>query len=530
MPWSATFIAALGRTAACAYTLRKMSAFTVVPGRPTQIVSSDQASPGLAALSPGAPLALSSQSLSIPSLDVSQSQWRVAVAGIDAGQWAVDALPRGAACEVHLRLFGAGMGQRIIAGQARDVSGVGPQSLVSGWGPLALVISRPEAAVSPGTANSGNDSGLFFDCSEDSARTGTLSAPFTFGSHTTLQLTASPTMQRETGKDGAVLVTPSGGGSPYILTYTGVSGNNLTGVSTAAQFNTTGSNASAGDKVQEVCWIERHPVDMALRILVSTGTGTNGIYDTLPEAWGLAVPEGLIDVRGFRQTSARLNGTISSGSYIVHTVSTTPQGPALQWLQTELQRYGLWLCTRQGDISIRPALDYWRHTPPFVMQLDATNILAAGLPDRSNYDPSNGVEARYFTVRGQLLSDWGAIAEAPDTRPMIATIADSPIVDGYPNVYQNQQKINESIARRAGPWHTRICVVVDVLATLEAAQLCVGDWVDLNHAGVWDRTTMARSKSVTSTGAILRPAMVTSISCDWSAGTVSLRLHILPEA
>lgn len=526
MGWAAAFVAALGGSNSCAYTMRKMPAFTLVPGIPSDYARSDQGPHGLIALSPGAPLSLSSQALSIPSFAVSQSQWRTALAGIEAGEWAVQSLPRGAACEIYLRLFGVGMAERIIVGQARDVSGVGPQSIVSGWGPLALIISRPEALVAP--AN--NDAALFSECAADSTHTGTLAANFNFGTHTTIQLTSSPQMERETGQDGAVLVTPTSG-EPYIVTYTGVSGNNLTGVSTLAQFATTGSNAVTGDKIQEVCWVNRHPVDMARRILTSTGAGTNGTHDTLPKSWGLGIPAGLIDVDGFNETAGRLNGTISSGSYIVQTQSTTAQGPAIQWLQAELARYGLWLRTRQGQISIRPALDYWRHTPAFRMKLDRSNILAV-LPERSNFDPGNGVEARFFTVRGSptAIPDWGGINERPRTRPLIATLLDGPIIDSWPNVYQNMAEINQSIARRVGPWHTRICVVIDVQVNLSAAQLCVGDWVDISHAGLWDKTTIDRSLGMSTSGDILRPAMVTAISCDWTAGVVSLRLHVLPES
>jgi len=525
MGWAAAFIAALGGSNSCAYTMRKMPAFTLVPGIPSDYARSDQGSHGLIALSPGAPLSLSSQALSIPNFAVSQSQWRTALAGTEAGEWAVQSLPRGAACEIYLRLFGVGMAERIIVGQARDVSGVGPQSIVSGWGPLALIISRPEALVAVTT---NQDAGLFPDCTVDSPHTGTLAANFNFGTHTTIQLTSSPQMERETGQDGAVLVTPTSG-EPYIVTYTGVSGNNLTGVSTSAQFATTGSNAVTGDKIQEVCWVNRHPVDMARRILTSTGAGTNGTHDTLPKAWGLGIPADLIDVDGFSQTAGRLNGTISSGTYIVQTAATSPQTPPIQWLQSELARYGLWLCTRQGQISIRPALDYWRHTPNFTMKLDRSNILAV-LPERSNFDPGNGAEARYFTVIGASLPDSFGIVEAPNTRPMIGTVAGGPLIQAWPNVYQNQVVINESIARRVGPWHTRICAVIDVQVNLSAAQLCVGDWVDISHAGLWDKTTIDRSLGMSTSGGILRPAMVTAISCDWTAGVVSLRLHVLPES
>lgn len=514
MPWSPRFIAALARSNRLTFEAAKISTFPSLPGLPGRTAGSSVRGPAEPYISPGAALALSSQSLSIPSFAVSSSTWRFALCGIDAGRWAVDALPRGAACEVEATAAGVALPERIILGQARDVSGIGPQSIVSGWGALSLVISRPDVRVAPTL----NDAALFANCA-DNGNALALSSAFNFSTDTTLQFASAPPFERDTSSgQGAVLITPTSG-SPYIVTYTGISGNNLTGVSTSAEFGTSGSFANAGDIVQEVCWIRRHPVDMARRILVSTGTGTNGTHDTLPESWGLGIPENLIDVAGFTDVSSQLNAAIASGSHIVNTAATSPQGPALTWLQSELNRYGLWLCQRQGQISIRGAFDYWRHRPAHALTLDDRNLINA-LPERSNYDPAQTAESRFYTVRGELLTDWGGIDEAPKTRPLITSLADGPIIDGWPNVYQNQQTINEAIAQRVGPWHTRISTVINAQATLEAAQLCVGDWVSIEHPGLWDH-------GISSTISIpRRAAMVTSISCDWSAGVVSLRLHV----
>lgn len=518
MPWSPRFIAALARSNRLTFEAGKLPTFSALPGSPGRNARSDVRGAGYPYLSPGAALALSSQSLSIPSFAVSSSTWRFALCGIDAGRWAVDALPRGAACEVEATAAGVALPERIILGQARDVSGIGPQSIVSGWGALSLVISRPEARVAP----TQNDAALFANC-QASGNALALSHSFNFGHDTTLQFASAPPFERETARPGAVLITPTSG-EPFIVTYTGVSGNDLTGVSTSAIFGTDGSGATvnSGDIVQEVCFINRHPVDMARRILVSTGTGTNGTHDTLPESWGLGIPETLIDVQGFTDTSTALNASLASGSYVLHTVSTTPQGPALQWLQTELARYGLWLCVRQGDISIRPALDYWRHRPAYALQLTPDNLLSA-LPERSNYDSGNTAEAVFFTAGSDpidLATDI-IITEAPKTRPLIATIANGPKITTSPYLYQNIQEINRSIAQRVGPWHLRIATVIDARATLEAAQLCVGDWVSIQHRGLWDHGTSPTLANPT------RPAMVTGISCDWSAGVVSLRLSVL---
>ena len=516
MAWSAAFVRRLAQSNRPVLTMRKVPGFTLLPGTGGNEARSNVGT-GYSAISPGASIALSSQSLSIPAFAVSSSGWRVALSGRDAGRWASVALKRGAACEVRAELGGTALPERIILGQSRDVSGIGPQSVVSGWGALSLVISRPEARVAPNV----NDAQLFANCQE-SGNALALSHAFNFGHDTTLQFGSAPPFERESGRAGAVLITPTSG-DPFIVTYTGVSGNNLTGVSTTAVFGTSGSGATvnSGDIVQEVCWIQRHPSTMALRILVSTGLGTNGAYDSLPSSWGLAIPEDLIDVQGFLNTATALNLSLSSGSYDVHTAATTPQGPALQWLQSELNRYGLWLCVRQGQISIRPALDSHRHSPSPVMTLDASNLLAV-LPNRNNYDPGQQTESRFYTVKGELISDWAITDEAPKTRPLLANIADGPVVDGWPNVYQNQAAINLSIAQRVGPWHQRIHTVIEVQANLSAAQLCVGDWIRVQHLGLWDHTTVVTQ--------FPRLAMVSALSCDWSAGTVSLRLHLLHSA
>lgn len=518
MAWSPVFIANLSRSARVTFEAQKVPTFTIVPGAAGLSVRSDQISAGDAAISPGAALALSAQSVAIPSFAVSSAQWRFAVCGIESGRDIATALPRGSACEILARQHvGAGIiaPERIILGQSRDVSGIGPQSIVSGWGALSLVISRPLARTSPST----NDAALFANC-QDTGHSLALSSAFNSGA-TSLQFASAPPMQRETGAPGAVLVTPASGADPYIVTYTGVSGNNLTGVSASAIFGTTRTNAGAGSVVQEVCLINKHPVSMALAVLTSTGTGANGSADTLPESWGLAVPESLIDVQGFTDAATALNASLPSGSFLVHTVETTPQGPPLTWLQGELARYGLWLCTRQGQITIRAALDYYRHRPATVMQLDSDNLIAA-LPERSNFDASLQAEAVFFTAGADplIVADAFLLVETPQTRPLISTIADGPKITTSPYVYQNALSINTSIAQRVGPWHTRVCTVINAQATLEAAQLCVGDWVSIKHLGLWDHTL---SPAVTSP---LHRAMVTSISCDWSAGVVSLRLHV----
>lgn len=51
-----------------------------------------------------------------------------------------------------------------------------------------------------------------------------------------------------------------------------------------------------------------HPVDIMLALLTSTGDGTNGDWDTLPEQWGAGLPIAEIDVAGFRTLKGETAG------------------------------------------------------------------------------------------------------------------------------------------------------------------------------------------------------------------------------
>lgn len=47
-----------------------------------------------------------------------------------------------------------------------------------------------------------------------------------------------------------------------------------------------------------------HPLDLALQVLTSTGTGTNGAYDKLAAENGLAIPQAFVDVASFENAMA----------------------------------------------------------------------------------------------------------------------------------------------------------------------------------------------------------------------------------
>ncbi len=63
-----------------------------------------------------------------------------------------------------------------------------------------------------------------------------------------------------------------------------------------AQFGTTDVQHSVDSDITELIVFEEHPIAIGLKVLTSTGAGTNGTYDTLPSHWSLGVSQSLVDV------------------------------------------------------------------------------------------------------------------------------------------------------------------------------------------------------------------------------------------
>lgn len=62
------------------------------------------------------------------------------------------------------------------------------------------------------------------------------------------------------------------------------------------QFGTTDAQHASGAEVKEVIVFQEHPIAIALKVLLSTGAGTNGAYDTLPSHWALGIAAALVKV------------------------------------------------------------------------------------------------------------------------------------------------------------------------------------------------------------------------------------------
>ena len=76
-----------------------------------------------------------------------------------------------------------------------------------------------------------------------------------------------------------------------------------------------------------------HPITLALKVLTSTGLGSNGPYDVLEKEFGAAVPYQLIDIAGFE--TLRTHPDISSFQMEFNEIASQD---AKEWVETQIFR------------------------------------------------------------------------------------------------------------------------------------------------------------------------------------------------
>jgi hypothetical protein len=339
-----------------------------------------------------------------------------------------------------------------------------------------------------------------------------LTANYTAGD-ASVSVTSTTGFLRETG--GSYLIEITGDdGLPFLLTGTGIGATSVTGLGATAVLGTTAAAATSGAVVRCLAYIEDNPFDAALKILCSTGAGTNGTYDTLPSSWGFGVPEGLIDldqVQLWRSVAKPTSGSVDWRIY-----SAEPQTNALGWLAGVLQQGGIWLTQAEGRIALRAILAPGDKVPGGIPQIGDSVI--SDLSSYSTWDGATPVEYdRVLNVSPTITvtSSAGTVASRPAIKYLVR---DADYVDL--NVTAWLTEINGRISA----WSTRIPETVEVtLIGWQHAELGPGSWAALTTSYLTGRQWGG--------GALAGGQMlVTACQVDWFGSETTIRLSSVPLA
>lgn len=305
--------------------------------------------------------------------------------------------------------------------------------------------------------------------------------------------------------------------SEYI-TYTGKTGTTFTGCTRGA-FGTTDATHSDTTTVTEVVLLRGHPLDIALRLLVSRGVTGNSSYDDYPSFWGFGMNQSLVDIDDIEQWRDEVV-KVASGSYQWDVViEGTWDNPASQFV-SYWGAGGFYPAMRQGRLTIRggkgPTMDT---TPPYLAEFTITDEeIIAGFTGITIdlWDPNQSVEFRYVrasTYSDNLDNDEGAVGTLPSERRYTYDVA------GW--VFTNQSAVRTEMVARLARCGLRVPMAIRLrLAGMLYSALTPGDVVALQSERMGIADFMATGGSL---------CLVSQVSADWAANVVDVTLLSYPD-
>lgn len=317
----------------------------------------------------------------------------------------------------------------------------------------------------------------------------------------------------ETGGDGVVRVTPhadnTAGTDVFYLRWTGTTGTAFDLDTGHGALDTTAIalDASLVHDVGEVVFIEDHPLRVAAKVLISTGTGYDD-YDTLPSGWGFGIPRDLVDVADMEYWAAQSSPATGSDKWQIW--ADAEQTNPADWLISALAQGGWWLTMRQGRITGRalvPVADR-----PALAEVEITDDDLIAWTSIEAFDGASDVGAKQARAIGPTVT--GTLTEAITKFPA-ERYSDFDVAQ---YAHANETEWVAEIAERLGPWRLRQSERrVGRFVGLRLAQLAPGSVVLLTVSGVGRLAPYDR-----------RVALVTRVSPIWLGSEVEVTLLIQP--
>lgn len=323
-------------------------------------------------------------------------------------------------------------------------------------------------------------------------------------------------------------------GDPFLLQGTYLSGTTYS-VTTSGQYGTTDADADAGKTVWTVPLVQGTPCELARKVLTSTGdfgTGDqNGSDDTLPESWGYALDEGYIDSTDMATWEALVEPATGSHAWVWIAAALgdgTWSEPAadeagIKTLMDAFAQVGMWLCLRQGKITMRCVQDIRgggaiEDTGVTITDADIMDPMSSKVEWRASGAPFEWLKARVLTGTGGTGEESGR-----------STNLSWPLEYIYSGDLERWIWSNESAQRvahrdRIKPWFVRVPEAIELsVCRMKWLQYVPGDVVYLDSRCL--RGHFGTTESLDGTV----PWMIESITALTPKPAARLRLVVPPE-
>lgn len=411
-------------------------------------------------------------------------------------------------CKLGFSGWAVGRYEPIFTGLVSSVDRVGQDWTVTMRSAGSAMLSR--------LTSSGSETSLFWDLTETEI-VGFLG--YIPGVTTAFEVGSVTGLAKESGGKYLVFVTGDNG-DQYFLEVTAyestVNGFRLTGL-TDGILGTAASNAAVGNKVKLCAYVDDDPISAARKLLLSTGLGTNGQWDTLPANWAAGIPQEAVDDDDCDQT-ALLVGPSGDTTMRWQVYSSDPVDDGLAWFGSVFNPGGIFLSERQGRLTVRAAVDIndlssSQSSPPTAAIVTDADLVSI---DRyETWDSAAAVE--YGRVSYRPIGPSGTVAysrtEQIDSKPSVEVIP-------HPMEYigTNPSSWGISLLDRLANWYQRIPEILEITCRgWRLAQLAPGDVVMVDSRYFLSRTGITEARM-----------LVLQVTPAWWGCSVQLRLAHIP--
>ncbi len=338
----------------------------------------------------------------------------------------------------------------------------------------------------------------------------TLTSGYTASSDVSLTVADTTGFIHETGGNGLVRVTPSVGGSPFYLRFDNVASGTQLDLSDAAGtgwLGTTAVDAVTNDTVELILFVEGHPHDVFRKIATSTGSGTNGTYDTLPASFGIGLPDHWFDHLDIDEDKGLTDANLHLAVY-----SADPVDDPGSWLLATLSRYAVWPVMRQGSITLRSAVDSTTARVYHDDVIEDRHIIA--ILAHHLYHPDCDTTHQRIKATTNAGSSTTARSDALSSLPVRLVHE----IDVSDIAATNESDVRSDLRSRLFVWYCRDAEGVQLEVSREWSKLAPGDTV-----------TLASSRLIGRDGVLFsdRPRRCMVEGVDWGGGsTVTLALAV----
>jgi len=351
-------------------------------------------------------------------------------------------------------------------------------------------------------------------------------ASFNFSSSTRLYLDDITHFEKETGQNGMIFVEDATHGDTDYWTWsskttTTAPAGYLTIASTGNYPSTAAhDHLHVGDKVTSLARLRGRPDYVFARLVMSTGKGTQGVFDDYPQSWGLGVNwnPNLFNLQNLNAYYAQ-NWATSTGTHEIELLIN--EGGNIAVFLDAVLKMGMWPVWRQNELSWRVCQDPNKAT--FFAVVDhITDRDIVSIDSHELYASSQSAVYERSTIQ---IYDGGIGTRSNASTTVRSLPADAEILRDLALVYRidnPNQKIKADLdnARLHG-WDSKPFEQLELTVTEKHCLLCAGDIIEISSNYIYGLQSAIGSTYSN------RRAMILGVRWNPSQSTVNLSIGIL---